>query len=129
MHGSVTQLAIDRNSKVGRRSAPRLRLALPGKLVTIYETRACIVANLSETGAMIGVFEPLALGDSAFLQCGGLDQFSTVVRSGKGLNALHFEVPLTHDQVLAVRAVSEDYDEIERQAFRQTAREWIMGGA
>ena len=128
MRGSLSSLADRSRPQVGRRAAARLRLSLPATLVTIYETRRCIVSNLSETGAQIGVENPLALGDSAFLQCAGLDQFATIVRVNKGVNALHFEVPLTHDQVLAVRSVAENFAEIERRGFRQIARDWITGG-
>ncbi len=128
MHGSLVSHSEQTEPKTGRRAAARLRLALPAKLITIYETRQCIVSNLSETGAQIAIERPLALGDSAFLQCAGIDQFATVVRSNGGVNALHFEAPLTHDQVLAIRSVSENFDEIERRSFRQIARDWITGG-
>lgn len=128
MHAHAPISTESLTKKVGRRAAARLRLSLPGKLVTIYETRPCIVMNLSQSGARLGIEKPLALGDAAFLRCAGFDQFATIVRSEKGSNALEFEVPLTHDQVLSVRDYAENFDELERRGFRQIARDWITGG-
>lgn len=128
MRGSLAPHLDHSQHNVGRRAAARLRLALPAKLVTICETRTCVVSNLSQTGAQIGLERPLALGDAAFLQCGGIDQFGTIVRCRRGVNALHFEAPLTHDQVLAIRDFADNSDALERQSLRQMARDWIAGG-
>ncbi|WP_298468199.1 PilZ domain-containing protein [uncultured Erythrobacter sp.] len=128
MHAPFTSALGTPRHTIGRRAAARLRLSMPAKLVTIYETRPCIILNLSQTGARLGLENPLALGDAAFLQCASIDHFANVVRSQKGTNALEFEVPLTHDQVLAIRTVAENFDELERRDFRQIARDWITGG-
>jgi len=128
MYGSHAPLSDRALHNAGRRAAARLRLSMSAKLVTIYEIRPCIVSNLSQTGARVGLEKPLALGDAAFLQCAGIDQFATVVRSDKGINALHFEAPLTPEQVLAIRDFADNSDALERQSLRQIARDWIAGG-
>ncbi len=128
MRGSLNPVANHSPTQVGRRGAARLRLSIAGKLVTIYETRRCIVANLSQSGAQISIETPLAVGNAAFLQCAGIDQFGTVVRAGKGINALEFETPLTLEQVLSVRDFADNSDELERQRLRDIARHWITGG-
>ncbi|MDJ0642991.1 MAG: PilZ domain-containing protein [Erythrobacter sp.] len=116
------------HEKIGRRTAARLRLSLPAKLVTIYETRRCIILNLSQTGVQLGLERPLRQGDAAFLQCADIEQFGTVVRSDPGSNALEFDVPLTHGQVLEIREFADNFDELERSGFRRIARDWITGG-
>ncbi|MEM8724548.1 MAG: PilZ domain-containing protein [Pseudomonadota bacterium] len=128
MHAPFASTLNSPLQKIGRRAAARLRLSMPAKLVTIYETRPCIILNLSQTGARLGLENPLALGDAAFLQCGGIDHFANIVRSQKGTNALEFEVPLAHDQVLAIRKMAENFDDLERRDFRRIARDWITGG-
>ena len=128
MRGSLNPVSDHSPTEVGRRGAARLRLSIAGKLVTIFETRQCIVANLSQTGAQISIETPLAPGDAAFLECAGIEQFGTVVRAAKGINALEFEAPLTLDQVLSVRDYAENCDEFERRRLRDIARHWITGG-
>lgn len=123
----ASQFAVPANT-IGRRSAARLRLSMPGKLVTIYETRPCVVMNVSQTGARISLQNPLPTGDSAVLQCGGIDQFAMIVRREPGSNGLEFDAPLTHDQVLAIRDVADNFDDLERKRFRRIARDWITGG-
>ncbi len=114
--------------KIGRRAAARLRLSMPGKLVTIYETQPCIVANLSQTGAQVRLAKPLAPGEAAFLQFAAEEHFASVVWREKGSNGLEFEVPLTEEQVLETRDFADTIDELERRRMLRIARDWITGG-
>lgn len=111
----------------GRRSAPRLRLSIPARLVTLYETRRCVLLNLSQTGAQIGLEDPLSEGDGAFLKVAGLDHFGGVVRKGPGTNALEFDVSLSENEVLSVRRYSECFEEDERRRLRREVRAWVHG--
>ncbi len=125
------RLANDAAAPVGRRSAPRLRLSIPARLVTLFDTRRCILVNLSRTGAQIGLEQPLGKGEGAFLQLAGIDQFGSITRCavglGGGFNGLEFECPLTDRQVLALRDHAESFADAESRALRDEVRAWVTG--
>ncbi|WP_416228086.1 PilZ domain-containing protein [Qipengyuania sp. ASV99] len=116
---------------VGRRSAPRLRLSVPARLVTLCDTRRCILVDLSRSGAQIGLEKPLREGESVFLQLAGIDQFGTIVRSftgsGGGANGLEFEYPQNDEQVLAMRQYAECFEGEAQRALREEACAWVTG--
>lgn len=114
-------------SKVGRRSAPRLRLSLPGQLVAVERAHRCILLNLSRTGAQVAILDALREGEGAILRCGVIDHFAIVTRSEFGLNALQFEEPLTDAQVIEIRHHFENFAEREKRALIETARKWVNG--
>lgn len=117
--------------RTGRRGAPRLRLSIPARLVSLYDTRNCILIDLSCTGAQIGLQEPLREGDTGVLQIGGIEPFGEVVRAfrGKngGINGLAFDPPLGESDVLSVRAFAERYQLDELRALRDEVRRWVSG--
>lgn len=117
--------------QAGRRSAPRLRLSIPARLVTRYDTRKCILIDLSCTGAQVGLEEPLGRDDAAVLQIGGIEPFAEVVRCVRGpqggVNGLLFDPPLRDEEVLAVRSYSERYRLDEIRALREEVRRWVSG--
>jgi hypothetical protein len=114
-------------SKIGRRTAPRLRLSLPGQLVAVDRVHRCILLNLSRSGAQVAILDALREGDGAILRCGVIDHFAVVTRSEFGLNALQFEEPLTDREVLEIRHYHENFEERERRALMETARKWVTG--
>lgn len=124
-------LSYDAAIPVGRRSAARLRLSIPARLVTLVDTRRCILVDLSRTGAQIGMEAPLSIGDGAFLQIAGLDEFGFVMRRGVGprggTNGFEFENELTDDQVLAIRRFSESFEADEQNNHRSEVRAWVNG--
>ncbi len=124
-------LANDAAAPVGRRAAPRLRLSMPARLVTLTDTRRCILVNVSRTGAQIGLEKPLKKGDGAFLQLAGIDQFGEVVRSavglGGGVNGLLFECPLSDTDVIALRHFAESFAENESRQLRAEVQAWVSG--
>lgn len=97
----------------------------------MYDTRRCIVLDLSETGAQIGLEKPLRPGEGAILQVVDLDHFGTIVRHGEGanggVNGIEFDSPLSKSDVLAVRHFAETFEERERLALRQEAQAWVAG--
>lgn len=115
----------------GRRAAARLRLAIPARLVTIHITRSCVLLDLSRSGARIGLAEPLAPDECAYLQVAGLELFGEVVWRGRGanggLNGLSFDQPLGDAAVLAVRAHAETHAVQERTALLDQVRRWVSG--
>lgn len=112
---------------VGRRSAPRLRISLPGQLIAVDKVHSCIVMNLSRTGAQVAILDSLRKGEGAILRCGAFDHFALVTRSEFGLNALTFDEPLSDAMVLELRRYSENFEQRERRALIDTARKWVTG--
>ena len=112
---------------VGRRTAPRLRLSLPGQLIAVDRTHNCIVMNLSRTGAQVAILDAMREGEGAILRCGAVDQFGIIARSEFGRNALNFDEPLSDELVLDIRRYNENFEERERRALIETARRWVSG--
>lgn len=116
---------------VGRRNAPRLRLALPATLLTIFGRQHCILIDISQTGAQVSLGEPLVEESAVELYIGGFELFGFVVRRQigpkGGINGLEFEAPLAEADVLAIRAYSETYEDETRREFRGMVREWVTG--
>lgn len=112
---------------VGRRSAPRLRLSLPGQMIAVDRVHTCILTSLSRTGAQVAILDALREGEGAILRCVVINQFAIVARSEFGRNALIFDEPLTDAQVLEVRRHYETFEERDWRALIETARKWVTG--
>ncbi|UAB77899.1 PilZ domain-containing protein [Erythrobacter sp. SCSIO 43205] len=116
---------------VGKRGAARLRLSIPGTLVSRYATHRCIVIDVSCTGAQVGLEEPMELRETAILQIGDVEPFCEVVRTVRrqngGINGVRFDPPIENDDVLKIRAYAENYEREEMQALRAEVRKWVDG--
>jgi hypothetical protein len=116
---------------VGRRGSPRLRLAIPARFVSRYATHACILLDLSRSGARVALERPLGREEPGYLEIAGLDVFGGVVRSEAGLeggtNAIAFDEPITGTQVLEIRRFAETFEKREREGLRVKARRWVNG--
>jgi hypothetical protein len=112
---------------VGRRSAPRLRLSLPARLIAVEKVHTCILLNLSRTGAQVAILDSIREGEGAILRCGAINNFAIVTRSEFGLNAMQFDEPLTNEIVLEIRRYHENFEEREKRALIETARKWVNG--
>ena len=116
---------------IGRCAAPRLRLSLPARIVTISESRRCILIDLSRTGAQVGLEDPLREGTDIFLQIASLDQFGTVLRRARGLrgglNGIEFEEPLSDEDVIAMRHYAESFQNETNRALRREVQAWVTG--
>ncbi|MEO1221921.1 MAG: PilZ domain-containing protein, partial [Pseudomonadota bacterium] len=114
---------------IGRRGAARLRLSIPAKLVSLYDTHRCILIDLSSTGAQIGLQKPMEIEQKAFLQIAGLELFCEVVRTAHGanggVNGLSFDPPLEDEDVLDVRRFAESHEADEVRALRSEVRAWV----
>ncbi|MFM7348102.1 MAG: PilZ domain-containing protein [Erythrobacter sp.] len=124
----IAQSASDVPSlQAGRRSAPRLRLSLPARLIAVEKAHTCILLNLSRTGAQVAILDAMREGEGALLRCGVINAFAIVTRSEFGLNALMFDEPLTDEEVLETRRYHENFEEREKRALIETARKWATG--
>lgn len=112
---------------IGRRTAPRLRISLPGQLIAVEKAHTCILMNLSRTGAQVAILDSMREGEGAILRCGAINHFAIVTRSEFGLNALEFDEPLSDALVLETRRYHENFEERERRALIETARKWVTG--
>ena len=113
---------------VGRRSAPRLRLSIPARLVSLSETRRFVLLDVSRTGAQISLPKPLAVGEAAFLSFAGFEVFVSVMRAGNGHNGLEFDIEMSDADILATRQYAESYEADERRALMEEVRAWVTGG-
>ncbi|WP_416832273.1 MAG: PilZ domain-containing protein [Erythrobacter sp.] len=116
---------------VGRRHAPRLRLSIPARLLTLDGASRCILVNLSRTGAHIGLKQPLAAGARAILQVDGIDSFGVVTRCeigpNGGSNGFEFEEPLSDAEVVAMRQYAEGLERYQEARLRRQAEAWVKG--
>ena len=114
---------------VGRRSDARARLSLPATLETMRGLFRVKIINISCSGAMVEVPELLKVGSDVVLQRGNLDAFAVVVWAGSGRCGLHFYDPLTDEEVVLYRRVSDQNAlEAEREILAN-AEHWARGGS
>jgi hypothetical protein len=117
----------------GRRAAPRLRLAIPARFVSIYSTQHCILIDLSRTGARMAVAAPVAPGQPGYLEIDRMEIFGTIVRAQPGgdmaVNAVAFDDPIAQAAVLRIRAYAEGLEARTQMALRDQVRRWVTGEA
>ena len=117
----------------GRRAAPRLRLAIPARFVSIYSTQRCVLIDLSRTGARMAVAAPVAPGQPGYLEVERMEIFGTIVRVQPGgeiaINALAFDAPIAQSAVLKIRAYAEGLEARTQLALRDSVRRWVTGEA
>jgi hypothetical protein len=123
--------ASDDAAAIGRRAAPRLRLAIPARFVSIYSVKPCVLLDISRTGARMALGDPLARGQSGFIEIARMEIFGGVVRTergiGGGVNAIAFDDPITKAQMIEIRHFAEDFELREHRALRDQVRRWVAG--
>ncbi len=127
----LSSLTPDASTPVGRRTAARLRLAIPARFISIYSTQNCILLDISRTGARLALARPLAEHKSGFVAFAHFELFGSIVRADRGAdggaNALAFDDPITEADVLEVRRFAESFEMRERLALRDVVRRWVAG--
>jgi hypothetical protein len=117
----------------GRRAAPRLRLAIPARFVSIYATQRCVLIDLSRTGARMALATLVAPGQAGYLEIDRMEIFGTVVRAQRSgemaVNALAFDDPIPQAAVLRIRAYAEGLEARMQMALRDQVRRWVTGEA
>jgi hypothetical protein len=115
----------------GRRAAPRLRLAIPARFVSIYSTQRCVLIDLSRTGARMALAAPVAPGQPGYLEIDRMEIFGSIVRAQRGgemaVNALAFDDPIAQEAVLRIRAYAEGLEARTQMALREQVRRWVTG--
>ena len=110
-----------------RRAAPRMDLSLPGQFMSTQANHQCIVTNLSRTGLLMAIKEPIPIGADGYLRCGPIDHFMPVTRKDRGYSALEFEIPVTDLFVFGMRRFQEQFNDFERSELQKTAQIWAAG--
>jgi hypothetical protein len=112
----------------GRRQAPRVRLALPGKVILVTGHEPCQVDDLSQTGACLSLAgKAPPIGCSAVLMVGEVEAFGAVIWRRGARFGLCFDEPLAKDDVVRLRAIHDHYGAVECEASRRQARDFIHG--
>lgn len=123
--------APDAQAIAGRRAAPRLRLAIPARFVSIYATQRCMLVDISRTGARIALAAPVAMGQCGYLEIDRFEIFGAVVRMHRegevAFNAIAFDDPIASDAVLLIRTYAEGLEVRAHLALREQVRRWVSG--
>ncbi|MDJ0978644.1 MAG: PilZ domain-containing protein [Erythrobacter sp.] len=116
-------------ANVGRRRAARLRLSIPAKLVTLSETRRCVLLDISRTGAQINLSRPLGVGEAGLLQFADYELFVSAIRAATGRNGLEFDAQIADEDVLEIRRFADTFELDQRRALLREAQQWATGRA
>lgn len=109
------------------RAAPRLPLSLPGTFLAVEGNHRCILTNLSKTGVLVALKEPMRIGAEGYLRCGPIDHFMVVTRREKGMNALSFELPVDDHFVFGIRQFQSQFADREQEALLAEVHAWTSG--
>lgn len=118
-------------SILGRRSAPRVELSAPARLVSVFDTHKCEIVNLSRTGALIRLARPLAVDACGYLRVGPFESFAISVRVIKlgddVINGIKFDPPLTREQFMELIIHSKELARRHNYLAVLAARDWVSG--
>lgn len=114
---------------VGRRVNSRARIYAPASFTLLDGAFACLLEDLSFTGARIAINHAPRPASSGILACGPLDVFCSVVWSLDQKCGLQFEEPVDLDMIRDTMNFAENYPAQERRAFERAAEEWVKGRA
>ena len=110
--------------QVGRREDPRVRVRLGARLVTVTDTQTVSLHNLSRGGASISSDPPLKPGADVVLHWRDIEAFGSVTWVDGGRCGLRFDEPLTDDEVLLARSLSENSAAVEKAEVMSAARDF-----
>lgn len=110
-----------------RRAAARLRLNLPARLTFIGRSSACLVENISRTGAQLVVDRTPRKGEEGQLRCEYLSAFFRTIWGAGNLIGVEFDEAIPLEQILELRRINDSYSELQRLEVRRTARRWVAG--
>lgn len=117
---------------LGRRSAPRVQLGVPAKLVSVFGTQDCMLIDLSRNGALVRLARPLAVDACGYLRAGPFEVFTITVRvkksvEGDATSGVKFDTPLPREQLVGMRGYANEYKLTEKRLARLAAHSWVRG--
>ena len=110
-----------------RRATPRLRLHLPTRLILIDRNVECVLENLSQTGARLVTNKPPKVGEFGRLRCDLIDQYFDTVWCDGSRIGVHFDEPLTSEELVEFRRFSDSFPDLQRRELMHQARRWVTG--
>ena len=112
----------------GRRTAARVRLSLPGKVILVTGHDHCQLDDLSQTGACITVGGPAPqIGNSVVMMVQGVEGFGSVVWRRNSCFGMMFDEPIAKKDVVLLRAIHDHFQSLEIEQNRRRAREFVQG--
>ncbi len=112
---------------IGRRTAARLRVYIPGKLILLGSIYNCALEDISQTGARVMCVAAIGTGETGVLQCMKLDVLCKVVRADKNQFGLHFEEDVSAEDIQEMRRQNDIYRRNDAQEMRVFAKQWATG--
>ena len=117
-------------STLGRRSRSRLRLRVPGHVLTTAGRQNAVLADISLEGAHLVVTQTPKVGNDCFLSWDGHEHFATIVWARGQECGVAFEEPLSKQDLDRARSLADtSFSEILEQGSRASARAWVAGTA
>ena len=111
---------------IPRRERPRLLLGIPARAETLDGPRQVRMLNLSQTGAMLELAKPEAIG-SAFLYWLDFEAFGSIVWQNNVIAGFEFDRPISNDWLLSTRQRAPELDQIAILESRAAAAAWASG--
>jgi hypothetical protein len=132
MTRKYTPVALFNPGLLDRRSAARMHLRVPARLVSVFDTHDCVLIDASRSGALVRLARPLALEACGYLHAGPLEAFAITVRvvkfkAGDPIIGLKFDSPLTREQLMELRSYPKEHALRERRSALQAANDWFRG--
>ena len=124
---SAARILDPESQQIGRRYFSRARLNLPARLVTFNGTSACVLIDLSCSGAKLRAGDCPRVGSMVVIEGLPLELFGTVRWSNAGLFGFEFEAPVPLDRVIALRYYADEQATREKRAQLAYARDWVEG--
>lgn len=115
------------SARQGHRSGNRLQLDLSGQLELTSGTIACVVENLSRTGARLALASPPPRGSPVILHVAERRMFALLTWTRGDQCALRFDDPVGLEDMQRFLWISQNREQYERDRASTAAREWTAG--
>ena len=121
-------MGIEPPPQIGRRRDSRLRLMVPGRLITLLGTHKVSVRDISQTGAKMAVPEDVHEGQDGVLEWLGFEAFGAIVWAHDGYAGMAFDDPLPAKVLLATRQTFDSRAfQTDEDLTRAQAADWSLG--
>lgn len=124
-------MAMHRNARqpvvTGKRFANRLRLGVPAGLLLTHRTHRCLIEDISASGALLRVSEPIPAGRTAMLQFHLLKLYVTIKWCRGGRCGVQFEQKLDAEDMEGFLWIVRHPKAYARFCSESGGRDWSMG--
>ena len=114
--------------RTGRRRDGRLRVEIPGHLITLDGKPRIALCDVSQSGARLRSSANLQMGEDGILTWLGYEAFGRIVWIAKGYAGIEFEELLPPDILIKTRdIVDQGLAPKEENIAYEAARNWYTG--